>query len=147
MHNVLGSKLSSRGQKEKDGCCISSFMCVCVGGRGFCVAFVVARCAHLQSAAAARGIDRCCKRRRALPNRAKRCFVAVAVAWPNCGPNMCVCVLRHSLSVWPAACCKQRACGMCHLWHTYKSNWYLVRGTRNRLRCVSFGCRCHCYCH
>lgn len=84
---------------------------MCVWGRGVCVVFVVARCAHLQSAAAARGIDRCCKRQRALPNRAKRCFVAVAVAWPNCGPNMCVCVLRHSLSL--ASCMLQAA----RLWH------------------------------
>lgn len=102
----------------------------------------VARCAHLQSAAAARGIDRCCKRRRALPNRAKKtlcgCGSCMAELWPKC---VCVCVPRHSLylSLWPAACCK-RACGMWHLWHTYKSNWHLVRGTRHRLRCVSRMC-------
>lgn len=108
------------------------------GGRGVCVAFV-ARCAHLQSAVAARGIRRCCKRRRALPNRAKRRFVAVAVAWPNCGPNVCLCPATLSVSLSPAACCK-RACGMWHLWHTYKSNCHLARGTRNRLRCVSRMC-------
>lgn len=60
----------------------------------------------------------------------------MAELWPEC-----VCVSSHSLciSLSPAACCK-RACGMWHLWHTYKSNCHLARGTRNRLRCVSRMC-------
>lgn len=75
----------------------------------------VARCAHLQSAEVARGISRCCKRRRALPNRAKRRFVAVAVAWPNCGPNVCVCpaTLSVSLSRQLHVASAPVACGIC----------------------------------
>lgn len=99
----------------------------------------VARCAHLQSAVAARGISRCCKRRRALPNRAKRHFVAVAVAC-RIVARMCVCVQPLSLYLSLASCMLQAR------------QWYVAfvahiqiklpfsEGTRNRLRCVSRMC-------
>lgn len=52
--------------------------------------------------------------------------------------RMCVCVQPLSLYLSLASCMLQAR--LWHLWHTYKSNCHLARGTRNRLRCVSRIC-------